>query len=103
MGFIVPDGVLLIQRQLGLSLRKELLADNRWYRSHEGPFCWGSEVVAAGRFAQRMGGRAPSSGRPGATAPHIDLPGIHRIGQHAAQSSSSPAGIALGRTDAELE
>jgi hypothetical protein len=103
MGLVVPDGVLLLQRPRGLSLLKELWADNRWYRSHEGPFCWGSEVVAVGRVARRRGGRAPSSGRPGAPAPHIDLTGIHRSGQPAAQSSRSPVGIALGRPDAELE
>src|SRR5262245_57554118 len=100
MGLIVPDGVLLIQRQLGLSLLKELWADDRWYRSDEGPFGWGSEVVAASRFAQGMGSRTPSSGRTGTTTPHIHVTGIHRIGQHAAQSSCSPAGIARRRTDA---
>jgi hypothetical protein len=56
MFLIIAGCLFLVERQLGLDLLKELLTDDRWYRGHKGPLCWGREVVAVGRFAQRMGG-----------------------------------------------
>jgi hypothetical protein len=52
---VVPDGLLLIECQLGLDLLKQLLTDKRWNRGHEGPVGGGGEVVAAGWLSQGMG------------------------------------------------
>src|SRR5262245_54557463 len=100
---VIVGGVFFIERELGLDLLKKLLPDKRRNHGHKGPFGWGGEVVAAGRFAQGMGSRTPPPGRTGASTSPIHVPGIHRIGKPAAQRSRGPPGIPLWGPHAQLE
>jgi len=99
VGFVVAAGERLVLSQLGLNRIELRLGDDRWDRGDRDPRLARRRDVTIVRMADRVGCRTSHARRSRPSAAGIDLTGIRRIGQNAANRGRIPAFHALRRRE----
>ncbi len=88
---VVAAGQGLVLSQLGLHAGKLLEADQGWNHGHRNPLLRRKRLDTTGGMTDRMGRRTANLGRRRPEAAGVDLAGIDRVGQQAANRRRVPA------------